>query len=868
MRARSVVAVLVVLAVAAVMPLARAPPLPPYEPFGTASDEAGVPLPIGTALSAFIDGVEYSNASTVFAADGSYAMSVAGNSFAGAVSDTPTIKEGGNPGDPVVLVAGDFMASASVFREAGTWQAGTAPRLDLRAAVGAKQPGLLKIQSLVVRPADGGTQYAFVCNPAGGAGLDLSQFYLRKDVPGGYNGPTVALSGLVAAGATSYVDLGSAMFFVSTGDALKLVARNPGGVDAPNAGADVVVDRVEFNATSGGTLTWEPGNTIMTDAPAPGLAQQLRRSPQCADTNSGSDFGVVGEFPPGRLLPPGVNLQTPDGGEDWTGGSAHEVRYTIADSIDASLSVVIALSADGGLTYPTTIFGPTARSVGTQSFTWTVGSVDTSAARIRVCATNSRALTNCDASASNFEIDSTPPTILSVHPPSGATDVRLNEPIVIVFSEPMNRPSAQAALSVAPSPGTLTFSWVSTAAQDDTLVVGHPDFATVTVYVVTFAAGARDSSDPGNPLSAGVGVSFTTSANRPPQVTVTGPTGCVSGGFDQLVTWAMSDPESSASELVVYANYTSTDASGSIVGPVTGATSSTWRVPSGLNADDLEIVVTVFDPSGANRTATGPVLTADSTPPEVVATIPAPGTAGVLRTDPIAVTFNETMDRAATEAAVSFSPVVGALSFVWTNATVVIQHEPFRFNQTYVLTIDVGARDACSPGTPLAIPFTLEFSTEANDPPTVRIDAPVGITQLQPGSSVLVEWNMSDDVTPAAQLLVFVNYTSSSGNGAITQGLGITNVSWTVAALDASDVRIEVAVIDAGGLRGFAATGPFQVHPSAAPPVDFVVIGAIAVAAAAGVVVVIVLLSRRKPKPPEQAPPEVRPPPTSPPGTG
>jgi len=866
MRARGVAALLVVLAASALAPVVQGPPLPPFELFGTASDEPGTPLSVGTALSAFIDGVAYSNASTVLESDGSYAMSVAGNSFTGSTSDTPAIKEGGNPSDPIVLLAGDFTASATVFRQMGTWQAGAPLRLDLRAAVGSKQPGLLKIQNLTVRPADAGPQYAFLCNPASGASLDLSRYYLQKDVPGSANGPAVNLSGLVIPGASAYVDLGSPTFLVPAGDALKLAWRNPGGADAPAAGRDVIVDRVEFNATAGGALTWEPGNTIMTDAPAPGLGQQLRRSPQCADTNNGSDFVVVAET--GRLLPPGVTVQSPDGGEDWTGGSSHEIRYTISDPTDPSLSVVIALSTDGGLSYdPTTIFGPASRPVGTQSFSWPVNVVDSTTARVRVCASNSRPLTNCDASSSNFEIDSTPPTVVALRPSPGASDVRLNEPIVVVFSEPMDRTSAQSALSIAPSPGALTFSWAGTAVAGDTLFVGHPDFATVTTYVVNFAAGARDASDPGNPLGFGVGVSFTTSDNRPPQVTVTGPTRCVSGGFDQSVTWMMSDPESAASQLVVYANYTSSGGSGPIVGPVTGATSSTWRVPSGLNADDLQIVVTVFDPRGANRTVAGTPLEADSTPPEVVSTIPSPATAGVLRTEPIAITFNESMDLVATEGAVAFVPVVGALSFSWSNTTLVIQHAPFRFNTTYTLTIGVRARDACSPGTPLGAPFTLDFSTEANDVPTVTLDEPVGVASFAPGSSVRIAWNMSDDITAVSLLSVFVNYTSSTGGGTITQGTGITNVSWTVPALDASDVRIEVTVIDGGGLPGKAVGGPFAVRPGAAPPLDFVWIAAIAVAAAAGVVVVIILLNRRVQKPPEQAPPSEQPPSVPPPGT-
>ena len=166
MRVRGVAVFGVLVAAALLAPGVRAPPLPPYEGFGHALDAADGPLPVGTGIRAFVDGVPYSNASMVTAADGSYAMAVLGNSYAGSVLDTPEIKEGGDPGDLVVFATGDFTSAAGIFREAGSWQTGSAVALDLRMANASKQPSLLKIQTIVTRPANAGTQYAFVCNPA------------------------------------------------------------------------------------------------------------------------------------------------------------------------------------------------------------------------------------------------------------------------------------------------------------------------------------------------------------------------------------------------------------------------------------------------------------------------------------------------------------------------------------------------------------------------------------------------------------------------------------------------------------------------------------------------------------------------------
>ncbi len=846
-RACGLTFVLALLTIASVLtPGARAPPLPPLEAFGHALNAAAAPLPVGTAVRAFIDGVRYSNLSAVVSPDGSYSLEVVGNSYTGSSSDTPTIKEGGDPGDLVVFASGDLTASGSLFRESAAWQPGAVVSTDLREASGAKQPILLKIDAIVTRPADARTQYAFLCNPTI-ATADLSRYYLQKDIPGSMNGPTIALSGLVPGGTRYYVDFGSSSYLATGGDAFKLVWRNPRGADAPARGSDVVVDRVELNATSGGTLFWEPGNTILSDAPAPGVGQEIHRSPSCADTDRGSDFVVASESP--RLRVPAVDLLSPRGGEDWTGGSVHQVPYTIADTLDTSLLVRVELSTDSGLTYPTIIDGPTSRQVGSQSFPWTVSVIDTSTARIRVCATNTQPLTNCSASRVDFAIDSTAPRILALRPPSGATDVRLNEPVRVIFSEAMARSSAEAAVTVTPSPGPPTFSW---SPRNDTLTVDHPDFPTVQSVLVSVATTARDASDPGNALAAPASSSFITSDNAPPQATVTGPAGCLSGGFPSLVTWAMSDPETPAGQLVVYANYTSSMGGGPIVGPVTGAVSATWQPPTSLTAADVRIGVQVFDPRGANRTAVGAPFEVDSTPPVVVSTVPVTGTAGLSRSQPISVLFSEAMNRSATEAAVQITPAI-PIGFAWSNATLIVQHVPLVYNTTYTLTIGATARDDCSPGTLLASPVSIVFATVANGPPSLSIQAPTGGGAYEPGASLRIVWNMSDDHTSADALVVFVNYTSATGNGTIASGRGLMNTTWSISSIDASDVRIEVTVIDDGGLAVKARTNPFSVHARGFVWTDYLWIAV--VVASVVVLVVILLFGRGKGRKPEAGPP-------------
>src|SRR5207244_3346200 len=141
-----------------------------------------------------------------------------------------------------------------------TWSPGTVRTPDLHVGSTATTPQPLKIEGLVTQPARGGNQFVYLCNPTGGS-VSLSAYYLETDAPGTYHGTSLSLSGVLNAASTIRQDLPLPAWLASTGDALKLVYRNPGGVNASAAGRDVVVDRVEFNATRGGTLDWEPADS-------------------------------------------------------------------------------------------------------------------------------------------------------------------------------------------------------------------------------------------------------------------------------------------------------------------------------------------------------------------------------------------------------------------------------------------------------------------------------------------------------------------------------------------------------------------------------------------------------------------------------
>ena len=313
--------------------VARAPPPIPMTTQGTALDRGGVPLPSGTPIRTFIDGVDYSNRSVVSGTSGAYAVATAGNLVINGTTPEPSpTKQGANLNETLIYAASDFTSTADVFQETLPWYPDRTVTQMLNLGSLASTPQPLKIQGIVTLPARGGPGYVQLCNPTASA-ASLADYYLQVDAPGTYYGGNETLSGALPAGGESAVNLTSALAIVPTGDALKLVFRNPGGAVASAGGRDLVVDRVEFNATVGGTLDWQPGSTIMGAAPAPGPGQILERSPSCGDTNSPSDFHLAPEPGLPAPSPPAVTVTTPAAGQNLPGGQTYTFRWTMADTV-------------------------------------------------------------------------------------------------------------------------------------------------------------------------------------------------------------------------------------------------------------------------------------------------------------------------------------------------------------------------------------------------------------------------------------------------------------------------------------------------------------------------------------------------------
>src|SRR2546428_562763 len=229
-------------------------------------------------------------------------------------------------------------------------------------------------------------------------------------------------------------------------------------------------------------------------------------------------------------------------------------------------------------------------------------------------------------------------------------------------------------------------------------------------------AGARDLRGRGARPAGACGPLPGVAATPPPTAALTAPGVCATGNNPLLIRWTMSDAETATASLRVWLNYTVS----ATVNPIAGVQDRTgfsspatysWTTPT-LNTN-VNIVLTVMDGGGLKATVTSPSAMIDSTAPTGSMTAPTVGATSVAVDAAVVITFIEAMNRTATQGAISFSPVVTGLTFAWSvGATAVAMgHAAFAANTQYTLTVSTAAKDACSPGTPIASAYTATFKT-------------------------------------------------------------------------------------------------------------------------------------------------------------
>jgi len=537
---------------------------------------------------------------------------------------------------------------------------------------------------------------------------------------------------------------------------------------------------------------------------------------------------------PPANTPPTADLTDPDGGEDWTGGSVHKVWWNMSDAQTSTpaLLVWINYSTNGGGSY-----SPVAGAQGVSGFTnpasydWTLPSVTTAQARVRITVRDGGGLTASDPSAADFVIDSTPPSVTGITPANNSVGNPVTTWVNVTFSEAMNAPATEGAASLwrlpAWSPVALTVQgWVGTTLRLQPSAVLQPG----TTYAVNVTSAARDDSSPGNALpifSSG----FTTAlGSTPPTGAIAMPDGLQdwTGGTSHAVVWDMADGQTPAPGLTAWLNYSynAGTLTGAIAGPVAGSAnphSAPWSVPA-VDATDMTVNLTVIDGDGMRAWDDALVPVVDSTPPSVTATNPPDAAVNVPVSTAIDVTFSEPMGRPATEAAVTLYALPG-----WTPVPLSVQGwagpvltvlpvSPLASRTVHALNVSAAATDDSSPGNALAA-FTLQFTTE-DLPPSAAVASPSGGERWTGGSLHPITWSASDVDTPVGQLNVSLWYSLTGAAPWSPIAWGLSGPSgttpWTLPVADSVTAAVRATAVDTSGGGGEGISPAFAIDST--PP--------------------------------------------------
>ncbi len=576
-----------------------------------------------------------------------------------------------------------------------------------------------------------------------------------------------------------------------------------------NAGA-TGIGYMRGNGGAGGSMIWsDPGvSGIPTTGMHWGVAFGDMDNDGIQDIAATSTSGVrVYKQGAPPVLRPQISFSHPTGLQNWTGNTGHTIWWNMSDdSPNSDLIVYLNYSYNAGAATGT-IMGPMVGAANPNSYLWTTPSIDASDVLLNMTVVDPGGLVNWEEVMIS-DIDSTPPNVLYTVPANGATDVPIDQPIFIQFSEGMDTSSVISSLGVISNPGGWSWTWSSASYPDDNLTGNHNPFNYGQTYFVTLLQTAVDASSPGNPLDSMLSFSFTTEAqNVAPTVLVDGPAGgeVWTGNSNHFVSFTASDTEDPSSSLQVWLNYSLTGGAPwlPIVGPIAGDSSPyLWTLPM-VDSTTVYIRADVEDTEGATGSGTSAVFEIDSTNPTVISATPSDGSQNVPTNTLLQATWSESMNMGITN--VSFSLKDNA---TWTTVTGQISWmgAVFSFNPDFDLAVaswhtanfTTLAADGSNPGNNLASLYSWSFRMALapdTQPPVVE-NLTLNPSPLEVFNSINISADIFDDfgvsgawIELAPPLLPSINTTLDSlgtryYNVSNWEVLG--NYSYTISAVDSS----------------------------------------------------------------------------------
>ncbi|MBI3802449.1 MAG: Ig-like domain-containing protein [Nitrospirae bacterium] len=382
--------------------------------------------------------------------------------------------------------------------------------------------------------------------------------------------------------------------------------------------------------------------------------------------------------------------------------------------------------------------------------------------------------------------DPSPPAVVSISPLPETTNVPLNSPLRMTFSEEMNPATLTADTLVVQTGGNRIAGAIQVEGKTVTFTPATPWGASAT-YNVTLLTGAKDLE--GTPLQTEVSWTFETVAppdTTRPTVSETAPaSGAVNVPLNSIVSVTFSkeiNPATVTAEtIVLQAEGQPLSATLQVDGKTARLTPSSALKPQ--TPYTATVTTGVQDLAGnalaANDAWTFQTGTAADPGPRVLSTQPADATTG-FATGPIAATFDHPIDPTTVTAQTFFlqksddlSSVPGSMIYDRnTNSVYFIPRSPLALATHYQAVLAVGIRDAA--GVPLASEQRWSFTTEkpspliATAPSILTFMATPGGPAPTPLQMTLAErfgsniqWSLTSD-------LPWLNLTPTSGSDSAT----------------------------------------------------------------------------------------------------
>jgi hypothetical protein len=360
----------------------------------------------------------------------------------------------------------------------------------------------------------------------------------------------------------------------------------------------------------------------------------------------------------------------------------------------------------------------------------------------------------------------TPPTVISTMPANGSTGVASSQVLSASFSEAMNCATLQSPATsfTVTGPGGIAVAGSVTCAGTVAEFTPAALLALNTAYTATITTGATDLA--GNALASNYVWSFrTVPAPTPPTVISTMP---VNGATGVAINQALAATFSVAMNpaTINASTFTLTGPGGVAVtgavtyvaaGSVATFTPAASLASSGLYTATLTTEVTDLTGNTLAGNYVWTFTTAaapDTTPPTVMATVPANASTNVPFNQAVGATFSEAMNPATINAATftlagpGGTAVAGLVAYAAIGNTATFTPAALLSpNTTFTATITTGTTDLA--GNALASNFVWSFTTGAapdTTPPTVTSTAPLsGATDVPINQAVSVTFSEAMD---------------------------------------------------------------------------------------------------------------------------